>query len=194
MATTDIPDFVLEALAESKVTDIHVIIRRGPAEVRFTPAELLQIGQLANADVLVHDDDLLVSEEHSASADRRQSQNLQILRSWAHRECSEGKPRRIHLRFLRTPVELLGDTAVEGLVLERNEYSGTGNIVGTGERETLDVGLVVRAIGYSGDPVPGLPFDTRTGTIPNDKGRVLQDGARCRETMSQAGSRGGPAE
>lgn len=176
MAETDIPDVVLAALRASRVTDVHILVRRGPQHVKFTPAELRQIGELANADVLVHDDGLLAAgarDEHGD--DKRMKSNLAMLDEWRANE-STGKPRRIHLRFLRTPVELVGAGGrVSGIVVERNAIVD-GRVVGTGERETLDVGLVVPAIGYDAEPIPGLPFDARTGTVPNEGGRVVRDG------------------
>jgi ferredoxin--NADP+ reductase len=175
MAATDIPDRVLGTLRGSAVRDVHVLIRRGPQHVRFTPAELHQIGDLAGADVIVHDDGLLAAGVEEPE-DRRHRQNLQMLTEWTGQEPA-GKPRRVHLRFLRSPVRLLGeDGRVTGVVIERNRIDPDGRVVGTGEEETLDVGLVVRAIGYDAEPVPGLPFDARTGTVPNEAGRVICDG------------------
>jgi ferredoxin--NADP+ reductase len=175
MAETDVPGPVLDALRRSGVRDVHVLVRRGPQHVRFTPAELRQIGELAHADVLVHDDGLLAAGVPEPE-DRRQRQNLGMLRAWAG-GTGTGAPRRIHLRFLRTPVEVLGrDGRVSGIVVERSVLDADGRVRGTGEREVLDVGLVVRAIGYAAEPVPGLPFDEATGTVPHERGRVVRDG------------------
>ncbi|WP_281690095.1 FAD-dependent oxidoreductase [Pseudonocardia thermophila] len=171
MADTDIPDPVLDALRASKIRDIHIVIRRGPQHVKFTPAELRQIGELANADVVVHDDGLFAAGVPEPE-ERRQQQNLAMLTEWAARE-SKDRPRCIHLHFLRSPVRLVGtDGRVSALVVERNVVDGD-RVRGTGEEEVLDVGLVVRAIGYAAEPVPGLPFDAATGTVPNAAGRVL---------------------
>ncbi len=176
MAETDVPDAVLDALRRSAVTDVHVLIRRAPQHVRFTPAELRQIGALDAAEVIVHDDGLLAAGVEEPE-DRRQRQNLAMLTEWAAREPA-GRPRRIHLRFLRSPVRLLGnrDGRVSGVVVERNVVDPDGRIRGTGEQQTLDVGLAVRAIGYSAMPISGLPFDERSGTVPNVAGRVVRDG------------------
>jgi ferredoxin--NADP+ reductase len=84
--------------------------------------------------------------------------------------------RRIHLRFLRSPVRILGESHVTGIVVERNVLTPDGRVAGTGEEETLDVGLVVRAVGYTAEPIPGLPFDEATGTVPNVAGRVIGAG------------------
>lgn len=176
LAATDVPGSVLDALKRSVVRDVHVLVRRGPQHVRFTPAELRQIGELGNADVVVHDDGLLASGVEEPE-ERRQRQNLAMLTEWAGREPGGQRPRRIHLRFLRSPVRLLGSGGrVSGVVVERNRIDADGRVVGTGEEETLDVGLVVRAIGYDAEPIPGLPFDERSGTVPNERGRVLRDG------------------
>ena len=174
MAATDVPDPVLDALRASAVRDIHVLIRRGPQHIRFTPAELRQIGELANADVLVHDDGLLAAGVEPPE-NRRHRQMLDLLTEWST-AAPAGKPRRIHLRFLRSPVRILGTGGrVSGIVVERNAIVD-GRVVGTGEQETFDVGLVVRAIGYDAEPISGLPFDAATGTVPNEGGRVVHDG------------------
>ncbi|MFC4941971.1 FAD-dependent oxidoreductase [Pseudonocardia sp. GCM10023141] len=175
MAATDVPDRVLDALRGSAVRDVHILIRRGPQHVRFTPAELRQIGDLADADVIVHDDGLLAAGV-AEPEDRRQKQNLAMLTEWAG-GAGGTAPRRVHLRFLRSPVRLNGENGrVSSIVVERNRIDEDGRVVGTGEEETLAVGLVVRAIGYAAEPIPGLPFDAATGTVPNDGGRVLADG------------------
>jgi ferredoxin/flavodoxin---NADP+ reductase len=165
MAATDVPGPVLDALRASAVRDVHVLVRRGPEHVRFTPAELRQVGELPGVDVLVHGDPAAAAEPD----DRRQRQNLALLRAWADR-APTGAPRRIHLRFLRSPTRLVGERGrVAGVVVRRND--------GSGAEEVLDAGLVVRAIGYAGEPIPGLPFDAATGTVPNERGRVVRDGA-----------------
>jgi ferredoxin--NADP+ reductase len=174
MADTDIPGPVLDVLRGSAVRDIHVVIRRGPQHVKFTPAELRQIGELANADVVVHDDGVLAAGVPEPE-ERRQRQNIAMLTEWAQR-AQQDRPRCIHLHFLRTPVRVLGTGGrVSGMVLERNAVVDD-RVRGTGEEEVIDVGLVVRAIGYAAEPVPGLPFDAATGTVPNDGGRVLDGG------------------
>ncbi|GAA1837081.1 FAD-dependent oxidoreductase [Pseudonocardia ailaonensis] len=170
MAATDVPDRVLDTLRGSAVTDVHVVVRRGPEHVKFTPAELRQIGDLDDVDVLVHDDGVLEAGVPEPE-ERRQKQNIAMLTEWTAHEPGTAS-RRIHLHFLRTPLRLVEEAGrVCGVVVERNEVRD-GGIVGTGEEETLGAGLVVRAIGYSGEPIPGLPFDERAGIVPNDGGRV----------------------
>jgi ferredoxin--NADP+ reductase len=176
LAGTDVPDTVLDALHASAVRDVHVLIRRGPQHVRFTPVELRQLGDLADAEVVVHDDGLLAAGVSDEVTDRRERANLTVLAEWA-RATPCGASRRIHLHFLRSPVRILGADRVTGVVVERNELTPDGRVRGTGEEETLDVGLVVRAVGYTAEPIPGLPFDPATGTVPNVAGRVIESGA-----------------
>jgi ferredoxin/flavodoxin---NADP+ reductase len=172
LVTTDVPDAVLDVLRASAVRDVHVLIRRGPQQVKFTPVELRQLGDLADADVVVHDDGLLEAGVPDEVTDRHERANLAVFTDWA-RATPGTALRRIHLRFLRSPVRILGADRVTGVVVERNVLTPDGRVRGTGEEETLDVGLVVRAVGYTAEPIAGLPFDGATGTVPNVAGRVI---------------------
>jgi ferredoxin--NADP+ reductase len=179
LRTTDIADHALEALAESQVRDIYMIGRRGPAQGKFTTKELRELGELENADIIVHPYELAVDEASLASieGDAIAMKNLEVLRLFAAKE-SEGKPRRVHLRFLFSPVELLGNGHVHGIKLERNrlEQAEDGYIasVGCGVHEELVVQLVFRSVGYRGEPLPGVPFDERRNVLPHQEGRVLE--------------------
>lgn len=172
LAPTDVPDAVLDALRAGRVRDVHVLIRRGPQHVRFTPVELRQLGELPDAEVVVHDDGLLAAGVPEEGLDRRERSNLAVLTQWAQ-AAPRGAARRIHLHFLRSPVRIVGEQRVTGVVVEHNVLTRDGRVRGTGEQETLDVGLVVRAVGYTAEPVAGLPFDAPTGTVPNEAGRVV---------------------
>jgi ferredoxin--NADP+ reductase len=171
LARTDIADHALDALAASAVKELVVLGRRGPAQASFTNPELRELGRLDGVDVVVRPDELGADEPEDANARR----NLETLREWA-----VGAPARenrtIRLRFLASPVALLGEERVEGVEVARNTLKprrgGGVAAVPTGERETIPCGLVLRSIGYRGTPLPGVPFDERTGTIPNDGGRV----------------------
>jgi ferredoxin--NADP+ reductase len=176
LSSTDVPDAVLDALRRGRVRDVHVLIRRGPQHVKFTPVELRQLGDLADAEVVVHDDGLLAAggpdDLLETVTDRRERANLAVLAEWAHATPGHAA-RRIHLRFLRSPVRILGTDRVTGVVVERTALGPDGRVRGTGEEETLDVGLVVRAVGYTAVPIAGLPFDPDTGTVPSVAGRVV---------------------
>ncbi len=174
---TDLPDHVLHVLEASSVTDIHVLGRRGPAQAKFTTKELRELGELANADIIVREDELILDEasEQTIEKDAGQRRNLEIMRRWAEEKPS-GKPRRIHLRFLVRPDAVLGTDRVEGVVAERTALDGTGNVKGTGELETIPAQMLLRSVGYRGQGLAGVPFDERSGTIPHDAGRVLRDG------------------
>lgn len=175
---TDIADHALEVLADSRVTDIHMIGRRGPAQGKFTTKELRELGELANADIVVDARQLELDAASAAAIenDTVARRNLEVLRSFAAKPL-EGKPRRVHLRFFASPVELIGDAAVTAIRLERNELvpgdDGYISARGSGDIETLPVQLVLRSVGYRGVPLEGVPFDERRGVIPNAQGRVL---------------------
>jgi ferredoxin--NADP+ reductase len=174
---TDVPDHVLDVLAASRVRDIHLIGRRGPVQAKFTTRELRELGELTNADVLVDPAELELDEtsREALATEPGSRRNLAALQEWAERPPA-GRPRRIHLHFLRQPVELLGDVRVSGLRLERTRLDPSGRATGTGETATLDVEMVLRSVGYRGLPMPGLPFDEHSGVVPNASGRVLRDG------------------
>lgn len=174
---TDLPDHVLDVLERSRVRDIHLLGRRGPAQAKFTTKELRELGELANADVIVHAGELQLDEasEAALASSAGVRRNVDVLREWAQRQPT-GRPRRLHVRFLLRPIEVLGTDRVTGVRLERSGLDGTGNAVGTGEHVVIDAQLLLRAVGYLGLPLPGLPFDERTGVVPNAGGRVLRDG------------------
>ncbi|MBB6097262.1 ferredoxin--NADP+ reductase [Deinobacterium chartae] len=177
---TDIADHAISALEVSRVTDVYVLGRRGAAQAKFTTKELRELGELEGVDVVVKPEEVELDEASRKSLEGQPAltKNVEILQEFARRPLS-GAPRRIHLRFLVSPVEILGETRVEGLRIERNrlvERGGDLAAEGSGEFETLPVGMVLRSVGYKGVALPGVPFDTRRGVIPNDQGRVTQDG------------------
>ncbi len=175
LSGTDIADHALDELARSHVTDIYLLARRGPVQAKFTTKELRELGELAAADIIVRPEELALdaASEAALAGQTVAQRNLDVLRAFAAKP-PEGKPRRIHLRFLVSPVEVVGKEQVTGLVIERNRLDERQGAVGTGERETLDVQMVLRSVGYQGAPVPGVPFDTRTATVPNEAGRVRE--------------------
>jgi len=167
LAPTDATDASIAAIASSSIREIVVVGRRGPAQASFTTPELHEMGELAGADVIVDPADL----EGAQATDTNSERNLAVLREFAVRE-PEGKPRRVVFRFFHSPVAILGEDRVEGIELVRNELDANERAVPTGEHETIECGLVFRSVGYHGVALPGVPFDERSGTIPNEGGRV----------------------
>jgi ferredoxin--NADP+ reductase len=184
LAPTDTADHAIEAFGEATVEEVVLLGRRGPAEAAFTNPELRELGELARADVIV---DPVQLEGVAEPEDTTQKRNVEILREYAARE-PEGKSHRIELRFLRSPVEILGegdDGPVTGVRVAINQLvtgeDGRVRAVPTGEEEVIECGLVLRSIGYRGTPLPDIPFDERRGLIRNLGGRVCEEGgAPCR--------------
>jgi ferredoxin--NADP+ reductase len=164
---TDTTDPAIEAIANSGIEEIVMVGRRGPAQAAFTTPELIELGELAGADVVVDAADLEGAEPKDTNSQR----NLEVLRGYAQRTPS-GKPRRIVLRFFRSPTAILGEDRVTGIELVRNVLDENERAVPTGETETLDCSVVFRSVGYRGVALPGVPFDESRGTIPNEGGRV----------------------
>jgi ferredoxin--NADP+ reductase len=184
LAGTDTADHALEAFGSAAVTEVVLLGRRGPAEASFTNPELRELGELARADVVV---DAAQLEGVAEPEDTIKKRNVEILRDYAAREPA-GKSHRLELRFLRSPVEVLGegdDGPVTGVrvAVNRVEAAEDGRVraVPTGEEEVIECGLVLRSIGYRGFPIAGIPFDERRGLIRNEGGRVCtDDDAPCR--------------
>ncbi len=176
---TDISQPVLDALMASKVREVHMIGRRGPAQAKFTTKELRELGELAGVDVVVGagEADLDAFDPTGASArlaetDRHVRGNYAVIRDWANRQPTGGE-RRLTVRFWLRPVEIQGPKRVSGLTLERTRLDEQGAVTGTGEFETLGVQMVLRSVGYQSVPLPGVPFDERNYVVPNSEGRVL---------------------
>jgi ferredoxin--NADP+ reductase len=170
LRSTDVPQEVLDRLAKSQVTGIHMIGRRGPEHAKFTLKELRELGELDNCDVSVRPEEAGTGELGELS--RQVRGNVEVLRSWSAR-VPAGRPRHLSVRFWLRPVEILGSSRVEALRLERTRLAD-GRVVGTGEYETIPVGMVLRSVGYQSVPLPGVPFDTATMTVPNVAGRVSE--------------------
>ena len=181
---TDVSQPVLDALMASKVREVHMIGRRGPAQAKFTTKELRELGELEGVDVVVGagEADLDAFDPTGESArladsDRHVRGNYTVIKEWAGRTPA-GAARRLTVRFWLMPVEILGRNGVEGLTVERTRLDESAKLVGTGERETLDVQMVLRSVGYQSVPLLGVPFDERTWTVPNEAGRVLGPGGQ----------------
>jgi ferredoxin--NADP+ reductase len=181
LAPTDTADHALDVLAHGRVSEVVILGRRGPAQAAFTNPELLELGELADADVIVDQHELeralAVADPH-AQEDITSRRNVEILRDYAAR-APHGHHKRIVLRFLLSPTAFLADehgrlSAVE-LIHNQLVPAPEGGLRAqpTDQRETIPAGLAFRAIGYRGIPLPGVPFDERAAIIPNRAGRVL---------------------
>jgi ferredoxin--NADP+ reductase len=173
---TEIPANVYEALVASPVTDVHVFGRRGPMQVKFTPLELRELGELRDVDMIVHDEDFEYDEASMTAITSNKQVFVidKVFTQWRGREAGTAS-RRLHLHFHARPVEVTGDGRVEGFRYERTAPDGQGGVVGTGEIRDLPVQAVYRAVGYFGSPLAGIPFDEKRGVIPNREGQVLDD-------------------
>ncbi|MFF9118062.1 FAD-dependent oxidoreductase [Streptomyces massasporeus] len=179
LTPTDMPQAALTTLADSRVTEIHMVGRRGPSQARFTTKELRELGTLPETDVVVDPAELALDPGYTdpSALPAPQRRNVEVLRGWAGTP-PQGAPRRIHLRFFLRPAELLAERGhVDAVRFERTAPDGRGGVTGTGRHEVIAGQLVLRSVGYRGVPLEGLPFDPVTGTVPNLSGRVLREGA-----------------
>ena len=169
---TEIPANVYDGLKASPVTDVHVFGRRGPAQVKFSPLELREMGELRDVDMIVYDEDFDYDEaSKNAIATNKQVMVIdKVLNQWREREVGKAS-RRLHLHFYANPVSYDGET----FTYERTEPDGEGGVRGTGEMREVPVQVLYRAVGYFGSPLDGIPFDEKRGVIPNREGQVLDD-------------------
>lgn len=179
LATTDIADHALAQLRESKVREVVMLGRRGPAQAAFSNPELKEFGELEGVDVIVNPDDLEL-DTHSLEDlhdDKTAAKNVELLRTYAARSAGSAE-RRLYMRFRVSPRELIGENGrVTAVKIEKNQlvmddYGGL-RAKGTGVFETIDVGMVLRSVGYRSVSLPGVPFDESTFTITNIAGRVV---------------------
>jgi len=179
---TDVADHALEALRESRIEEVIVLGRRGPAQAAFTSTELRELGALDGVDTRVDPDDLVldaVSQQWLAEQGTFTARkNVELLREFAARPARPDARRRIELRFLSSPVQIRGSARVEAIDVRRNEIvrADDGSLRARavdGDIETIDCGLVLRSVGYRAVPLPDVPFDERHFVLPNERGRVL---------------------
>ena len=170
LAQTDVPTAVLSRLRTNAVQHVHLLARRGPEHAKFTTKELRELGAIAEINVFIDPADL--DHEIVGVPDRRVTANLRLLREWSARSSPAGVSPTVRFRFFSAPVEIMGADRVEAVRVERTVAGPGGTTVGTGEFEIIPADLVVRAVGYRGVPVAGLPFDDTLGVVANTAGRV----------------------
>jgi ferredoxin--NADP+ reductase len=182
LRSTDISSRALDVLAESRVREVYLIGRRGPVQAKFTQQELEELGELTDCGVSLEpgalDLEPLSRAELEEPKNFNAKRNMTVFKSFANMEPSL-KSKRLNIRFLRTPCEILGVERVESIKLEKNRLEGQPHNLkarGEGSFENIPCGLVFSAIGHKGVSIPKVPFDEKRHVIPNEAGRVLVDG------------------
>jgi ferredoxin--NADP+ reductase len=175
---TEIPANVYAGLKASPVTDVHVFGRRGPAQAKFSPLELRELGELNDVDMVVYDEDFVIDEasQNAIETNKQVFVLMKVMNAWRERE-SGSASRRVHLHFYANPLEVVANErgAAGKFRYERTEPDAAGGVRGTGEIRELEIGAIYRAVGYHGSPLDGIPFDEKRGVIPNLEGQVMND-------------------
>ena len=182
LRATDMADYAIDALRDSSVEDVYMFGRRGPAQAAFTPPEIKELGELIDADVIITEDEATLDPHSSAEMervpDKNVTKNVETVQELAQRK-PEGRRKRLHIRFLTSPTELIADDTgrVSAIRIVRNEaYAADDGSVrsrATDQEEVIPVGLVFRSVGYLGKALPEIPFHESWGTILNEAGRVV---------------------
>ncbi|MEX3599192.1 MULTISPECIES: FAD-dependent oxidoreductase [Kocuria] len=177
MLVTEIPGNVYQGLRDSPVTDVHVFGRRGPAQIKFTPLELRELAKSRDVDIVLYNEDFQFDEaSEQAMVENNQTKvMMKTLNKWREDDSPKTASRRLHLHFLQTPSEILGDEdgKVNGIRMERTRLNGDASVTGTGEYIDYPIQAVYHAIGYLGSPLPEVPFNPERGVILNEEGRVV---------------------
>lgn len=181
LSDSDIAQHALDKLASSGIKEVHLIGRRGPVQSAFTKLEIQELGELEDCDIVVKKEDIALSpadeEELNLPENTKARKNYDVLKELSEKPL-EGKSKKIIVRFFESPTKINGTTAVESLSLETNQLTGEPGkqkAVGTGKITDLDCTMIFRSVGYRGLPLPGVPFNTSWGVVPNDKGRVVDE-------------------
>ena len=180
LAATDIADYAEEALRASRIKEVYMLGRRGPAQAAFTNPEIKELGEMPGADIVVLPEEVELDplSEKSLADDKAAARKVEILQAYALRK-ETGKLRKLVVRFLVSPKGIIGNDAgeVAAMRIVKNELYATDNGTlrprATDQIEELPVGLVFRSVGYQGVPLPGVPFHEKWGVIWNEKGRVI---------------------
>jgi ferredoxin--NADP+ reductase len=179
---SDIAQHALDVLATSKIKDVHLVGRRGPAQAAFTPQELKELGELEDCALVIDKAVLELNPESLEELDDPQNRNarkiVDMLTKLANPPENE-KTKRLFLHFLKSPIQISGEDKMIRVSLETNKLTGEPGkqkSTGTGSTETVESGLLFRSVGYRGTAIPGVPFREDWGIIPNDEGRITDDG------------------
>jgi ferredoxin--NADP+ reductase len=193
LKTTDIASHALATLAKSTIKDIYLVGRRGPAQAAFTVAEIKEMGELEDCDIVIDPADLDLNPASAAELDmpgfENNKKNVDVLRRLAETP-SKNASRRLHILFFKSPKELLGTDKLERLILEQNELTGEAGrqkASGTGNTSELEADILFRSVGYRGVPIEGVPFYDPWGTIPNKAGQVTDNDGNPVPGMFTAG-------
>ena len=194
LARTDIADHALSALGASKVREVVILGRRGPLQAAFNSPELEELGTLDGVDVVVERTDL-ADLTQTRGTDLATVRKLELLHEYASRTPRAGT-RKIILRFLQSPVAVLGSSRVSAVRVARNQLIQDASerwvAQSTQDLHEIETGLLLRAVGYTGRELQGLPFDPVPAIVPHREGRVLENGQVSRGLYVAGWAKRGP--
>lgn len=204
-AKTDIPDNVYEGIGQNKAKVLHLFIRRGVAQAKFSVQELREMEKLPGVQLIINEDDFDLDDETIEVAGKDKLTRQMVEELFAIREMAEdmqddgdvdfeGNPadRRYYVHFNSAPTEILGeDGKVKAIRVERTETGADGRMRRTGEFTDYPVEAVYHAIGYRPAEAPGIAYDEHGAHLANANGdgRITADadGGDVRERLYATG-------
>lgn len=186
---TDISDDVYNGLLKNQAKTLHLFIRRGVAQAKFSVQELREMEKLSGVQIVVNENDFDLDDETIDVAGKDKLTRQMVEELFAIRDLSEdmedggnvdfeGNPanRRYIIHFNSDPVEILGeDGRVCAIRVERTVTSADGKMTRTGEFEEYPVQAVYHAIGYKPAKVSGVAYDENKTLLANKDGRIVTD-------------------
>ena len=197
---TDITQNAIDVLSKSKIKEIHIVGRRGPAQTKFSNKELRELSELKGCKIIIDPVDLELNEESEVELTDKVNKdnilNVNLFRKLTTDAVRTDSHKACHFHFLKSPTEILGDTEVTGIKLTKNKLSGKAFCQAAEaleESENLNCGLIFRSVGYKGVSLPGVPFDQQKAIIPNQSGRVISDGTHLSGLYATGWIKRGPS-
>ena len=196
LAESDISVTALEVLRRTHLSDVNIVGRRGHVQSSFTIKELRELSRLEGISLRLHESELSLGLNEASAAEASETRSkkriLELLGSLAMPAVNANYDTTIMLRFLLQPKEIVRDDkgAVCGVRFERTALEGSPHSQrarGTGETEVIPCDVVITSLGYLNTQLPGVPFDSRSGTIPHSRGRISQGGGDTQRRFDLTG-------
>lgn len=183
---TDITNYALEQLSNSKIERIYMCGRRGPLQAAFTIKELREILKLSNVKTIWRPYDFLGIDETELNKLARPKRriielmlnSLKSSSSTTNNIQNEKLFKEFYPIFFRSPKSISFQNEQNStnktlqLLLTINELSGNAAIE-TNDTELLKTDLILRSIGYQSINIDNdiLNFDNKNGCVNNSFGK-----------------------
>ncbi|KAL0208204.1 hypothetical protein P9112_010791 [Eukaryota sp. TZLM1-RC] len=183
---SEMPQVAIDALSSSRIRKVTILARRGPTTASCTYKEL---DEMKHLDAKIHIDSDVLHRDYGEldSSQQRKLDLFKKLVAWSNGDAE----RTLTFKFFTSPAEiLLNDHSTNpspapnpgpsGLKCVENDIVN-GKVVPSSKSFTISepeqLGIV-NATGFEVERMPGIPLNSKTGRIANEKGRI-ENGVYC---------------